>query len=308
MLKLHFHADCDGIVSGFFFSKELERLHVPYSLHPSLGSYVEFKGKNNVSLDLSQIKTENKWNFAIDHHVSERPGAFYANPRNSGFTWPVSFLCYTLFGDRADSWVAAIGVLGDWSSDLVPPQFWEIVREQYPSLVPKVDNKVLIKDKLGEMVLMVESIVSVERSKGVTKAFEALKSAKSWKEFAAGKGKAAPLKTAKKTVFEELDKIFGNEIVTPNYMLLRFSSDHRIKSLVAGRAKDEYPNKMIVIAQDEGNKVRLGFRNGTNLDVLAKKLTKDIGDGGGHPVASGGWIRRDKWDVFERRLKSLTYK
>lgn len=308
MLKLHFHADCDGIVSAFFFSRELDRLHVPYSLHPSLGSYADLRGKGNVSLDLSQIKAENKWNLAVDHHVSVRPGTFYSNPRNSGFTWPVSFVSYALFGDREESWVAAIGILGDWSVDLVPPRFWEVVHAQHPGLVSKVDNKALIHGKLGDMVLMVESMVSKERSKGVLKALEALKSAKNWKAFAAGKGKAKELEKARSEMLKEIDRIFGKEIVTPNYMLLRFTSKHRIKSLVAGRAKDEHPKKMVVIAQDEGDKIRLGFRNGTNLDVLAKKLTEGIGDGGGHPAASGGWIRRDKWELFEQRLKRFTCK
>jgi hypothetical protein len=307
VIKLHFHADCDGIVSAFFVSKELDRLHVPYSLHPSLGSYADFRGRNNIALDLSNVKG-GKWNLSIDHHVSDRAPLFYANPRNAGFEWPVSFITYALFGDAAESWVAAIGVLGDWCSDKVPARFWDVVRSHHPELVPEVDNKTLIRDKLGDMVLMLESVISLERSGGALYALEALKSAKSWKHLLEGKGKAGKLKKAKAEVLGEVGRIFGSEIVTPAYMLLRFSSPHRIKSLVAGRAKDEYPDRMVVIAQDEGNKVRLSFRNADGLDKLVKELTEGIGEGGGHPRASGGWVQSDKWDVFEKRLKRLNHK
>ena len=92
MIKLHFHADCEGIVSAYFFSGELERLGLEHKLYPSLGSSVSFHGKGNVSLDISGPETDSRWNLSLDHHVAERPPLLYGNPRNAGFEWPVSFL------------------------------------------------------------------------------------------------------------------------------------------------------------------------------------------------------------------------
>jgi len=303
VIKLHFHADCDGVVSAFFVSKELDRF-CRYSLHPSLGATVELRGEA-IALDISKVDARGKWNLVIDHHVSRRPGCFYSNPRSAGFEWPVSFLSYLLFGARKESWIAAIGVVGDWCADRVPAGFWDVVKEEYPELVPEVDNRVLTHHKIGEMILMLESVISVERSKGALYALEALKSARGWRQFYEGKGKARKLKKTKAVVLGELDRVFGNEQVTPGYALLRFSSPYRIKSLVAGRAKDEYPDRMVVVAQDEEDKVRLSFRNADALDRLVPELTKGIGEGGGHPRASGGWVWKDKWDVFEARLKKL---
>lgn len=304
MIKIHFHADSDGIVSAFFVSGELARLNTKYSLHPSLGSSIKLEGTNNVALDISNV-TGAKGNFSLDHHVSERPGLFYANPRNSGFDWPVSFTSYSLFGDEANSWIAAVGVVADWGAEKVPRRFWEVVREHYPELVPTVNQKKLTHHRLGDMAGMIDSAVTLDRSKGALHALDALKHAKTWKGFLAGRGRAKQLKKSRTTVAREVDRIFGNELVTKKFMLLKYSSKHRIKSMVAGRAKDIYPKKMIVIAQDDGERVRLSFRNGSDLNTLVKKLTRGIGDGGGHPQASGGWVNGDDWDIFKKRLLRL---
>ena len=158
MIKLHFHADSDGVVSAYFVTKELDRLNVKYSLHPSLGAYVELVGKENISLDISTIKSNNIFNFSLDHHTSKRANNFYANPRNSGFEWPVCFFTYALFGDKRDAWVAATGITADWCAEKTPKDFWDILKSQSPELVPKVNQKVLIEDKLGEMALMIQLI------------------------------------------------------------------------------------------------------------------------------------------------------
>ena len=304
VIKIHFHADSDGIVSAFFVSGELERLNTKYSLHPSLGSSIKLEGTNNVALDISNV-IGTKGNFSIDHHVSERPGFFYANPRNSGFEWPVSFTTYSLFGDEVQSWISAVGVVADWGAEKVPKRFWEVVSKHYPELVPTVNQKKLVHHKLGDMARMIDSAVTIDRSKGALLALDALKHAKTWKGFLAGRGRAKRLKKSQTTVAKEVDRIFGRELVTKKFMLLKYSSKHRIKSMVAGRAKDLYPRKMIIIAQDDGERVRLSFRNGTDLNTLVKKLTRGIGDGGGHPQASGGWINCGDWDTFKNRLFKL---
>ena len=304
VIKIHFHADSDGIVSAFFVSGELERLKVKHTLHPCLGSALRLKGKNNIALDISNVSGP-KNNLAIDHHVSERLALYYANPRRAGFEWPVSFITYSLFGEPEQSWIAAVGVVADWGAEKVPRQFWEVVRTNYPGLVPTTNQKKLTHGRLGEMAEMVDSLVTLERSDGALTALKALRSARTWKGFHAGKGRAKKLKQARARVAKEVDRIFGRELVTKKFMLLRYSSKHRIKSMVAARAKDLYPRKMIVIAQDEGERVRLSFRNGDDLDKLVKRLTKGIGEGGGHPRASGGWIQADKWDLFRERLSKL---
>ena len=306
MIKLHFHADCDGIVSAFFVSGELDRLEIPYSLYPSLGSTVELSGKGNISLDISNtipVNPKSKWNLSIDHHISDRSPILYSNPRNSGFEWPVCFTTYALFGDTSESWKAAIAVVADWCAEKVPPSFWDTVKSRWPDLVPEVNQKTLVEHQLGEMAIMIDSTVSLDRAKGAIYALSALKAAKSPKEFLEGKGKAGKMKKIKDQMLKEVDFVLGNERVSDKFILLRFESPHRLKSLVAAKSKDRHPNKMIVIAQDEKDKVRLSFRNGDNLDKLIKELTKGIGDGGGHPKASGGWIAINKWDEFNERLE-----
>lgn len=302
VLKLHFHADCDGITSAYFVSNELDRLKIKHSLHPSLSSEVEVKGKNNITLDLSSVKTDSIQNFSIDHHVSERLNLVYTNPRRSGFEWPVSFTTYALFGEIKDAWKSALAVVADWGAETVPRQFWETVKKRWPTLVPKIKQEVLVKSKLGEMALMIDCHVALYRSKGAMQALAALKEAKSPGSFLRGEGKARALKASKAKVLKEVKSIFGRDEVHKKFVLIRFQSKNRIKSLVAAFAKDKYPKKMIIIAQDEKDTIRLSFRHGDNLNVLVKTLTKDIGGGGGHPRASGGHVQKDQWDLFYSRL------
>ncbi len=300
MIKLHFHADSDGVVSAYFVSRELERLGIKHSLHPSLGARVKLEGEGNVALDLS-LAEGSGWNLSIDHHVSERLPLLYANPRLAGFEWPVSFITYALFGSKERAWVAAIGVVADWCAERVPPRFWDTVREQWPELVPEVDQKKLVKGKLGELAQLVESIISVERSKGALRALRALKGAESWKEFA----RERELQDAKKLIEREVERSLEGQVVREKFALLRFSSPYRIKSLVAARMKELHPGRMVVVAQDEGDRIRLSFRNGDGLDRLVKELTEGIGTGGGHPQASGGWIDAKSWDEFVSRLSRI---
>ena len=275
-----------------------------HSLHPSLGSEITLEGENNITLDLSTVKTTSSKNFSIDHHVSERLNLIYANPRKSGFEWPVSFTTYALFGDKHDAWKSAFAVVADWGSERVPPKFWDVVKEKWSEFVPEINQKTLVQHKLGEIALMVDSHVSLNRSKGALEALKAIKEINSPTDFLKGKGLASSLKKSKDFILSEVDKAFGSELVKDKYMLLEFSSPYRIKSLVSAFAKDKYPDKVIVIAQIEKDSVRLSFRNGDNFDQLVKQLTDGIGGGGGHPQASGGHVERDKFDEFKKRLEA----
>lgn len=301
MIKIHFHADCDGITSAFFVSRELDRLGKEYAFFPSLGSSVDLRGNGNISLDISSASGSGT-NLSIDHHVSDRPEFFYANARNAGFEWPVSFTTYALFGDADKAWISAIGVVADWGAEKVPRTFWDVVRSQWPSLAPEVDQKKLVRSKLGDMALMIDSLVALERSDGALKALKALKEAESWEDFISGKGLASELREAKATIDSKVSEVFGNEFINEDLVILRYASPHRIKSLVAAMAKDRYPNRLIVVAQDEDDTVRISLRHGERLNELIKKLTKDIGNGGGHPKASGGWVQTKNWPLFKKRL------
>ena len=302
MLHIHFHADCDGVVSAYFFVKELERLSIPYRLHPSLGASVKFTRGLNIGLDISDVKAEKKENLVIDHHITSRFNLFHVNPRFSGFEWPVSFLSYVLFGNESESWIAAVGVVADWCAEKVPKGFWEIVRSRYPSLVNSLKQEKLVKGPLGRMAFMIDSSIAVDRQDGAIYALEALRSAESPMEFLEGRGKAKRLKKLAEKIETEVEQVFGNELVTEKFVLLKFSSKYRIKSLVAARAREKYRKKLVVIAQEEGDKIRLSFRGGEGLDRLVKELTRGIGSGGGHEKASGGWVYREKWNEFRRRL------
>jgi hypothetical protein len=304
VIKLHFHADSDGVVSAFFVSGELDRLGIKHKLIPSLGSSVNFEGDGNIFLDLSSPKGRGLMNFSIDHHVSEKLKFFYANPRLSGFEWPVSFTSYALFGAKELAWVSAVGVVADWGAEKVPAEFWKVVKESHPGMCGRVKQESLVKGRLGEMALMIDCTIARDRSSGAVYSLKALKEANSWSEFLAGKGKSGAMKKARAEIMQEVNKVFGAEIVKKEFVLLRFQSPHRIKSLVAAMAKERYKNKMIVIAQDEKDKVRLSFRQGRGLDKLAKELTYGIGEGGGHPEASGGHIRKKDWETFKTRLFS----
>ena len=301
-MEIHFHADSDGVVSAYFLTRELERLGVSYKLCPSLGPSVEIEGKLNVALDLSQVKFKEKENLVIDHHITKKFEVFHINPRFSGFEWPVSFITYALFGDIREIWIAAIGIVGDWAAEKVPSKFWENMEALYPFLVNSRKQEELVKGPLGEMAFMIDSVIAVDRQDGAIYALKALKYAKDPKSFLSGEGRAKRLKKMAKKIKEEVETVFGNETVTENFVLLKFSSKYRIKSLVAARAKEKYPGKLIVVAQEEKDKIRLSFRGGKELDKLVKELTCGIGDGGGHEKASGGWIYKEKWREFKRRL------
>ncbi len=298
---MHFHSDCDGVVSAYFVTGELDRLGVKYSLHPSLGASVSLPGRFNISLDLSNVQASDRFNLSVDHHPTDRYGLFHANPFFSGFEWPVSFTTYALFGSVEESWIAAIGVVADWTAEKVPERFWEIVEREYPFLVNSRKQEKLVEGPIGEMALMIDSTIAVHRQEGAIYALDALKGLTP-EQMLEGRGKAKRMLKLKEKVLAEVESVFGNELVTDRFVLLRFSSKNRIKSLVAAWAKKRYPDRLVVIAQDEGEKIRLSFRNGTGLNTLAAELTNGIGYGGGHDRASGGMVYREKWEEFKKRL------
>ncbi|MBR9681643.1 MAG: hypothetical protein GOV00_02460 [Candidatus Altiarchaeota archaeon] len=302
--KLHFHADCDGITSAYFVSRELDRLNFQYALYPSLGASVELKGSNNICLDISDVKTQSPLNFSLDHHITEKYPLFHANFRQVGFEWPVSFDSYLLFGDLSLAWVAAIGIAADWCAQKVPVKFWDTVREQWPQLkIPKkIEQLPLIKGPIGRMANMIDASVAVNKQSGAIYALRALQESETPDDFLEGKGKAEKLVTLREKILKEVATILDKEEVFDECVFLRFNSPYNIKSLVAGHAKERNPGKVIIIAQNERDKIRVSFRGGDHLDVLVKELTEGIGGGGGHPQASGGWIHHWHWEKFRDRL------
>jgi len=303
--KLHFHADCDGITSAYFVSRELDRLNFQYDLYPSLGASVELKGDGNICLDISDVKTQSPKNFSLDHHMTDIYPLIHANFRRVGFEWPVSFDSYLLFGSPETSWIAAVGVAADWCADKVPPRFWDTVREQWPQLeIPnRIEQLPLIRGPIGRMANMIDASVAVNKQSGAVYALRALRESETPDDFLRGKGKAEKLVALREKILKEVRQVLEKEEVHSRYVLIRFNSPYNIKSLVAGHSKERHPGKIIVIAQNERDKVRISLRGGDHLNTLIQELTEGIGDGGGHPQASGGWIHHWHWDKFKARLE-----
>ncbi len=303
---VHFHNDADGCCSAAVVCRELSQ----FTLHAHGNPAVEELGEGKqLVLDIGGLRpeqVEGKDVTVIDHHLTDKLPCTHINPRFLGKNFPASFATWLLFGKPETAWIAGAGVIGDKGVEQSRLLF-ELIQQDSPELVAKeIEQEAMFNSPLGKITQMLDSNSSVNGEKGGIDNVLALISLTP-KEILMGEGKAGKMKEAREKMGKEIGRVLEKEPeVRGRMVVLRYKSEHSVKSAIANELLTRYPDKVIVVAQENGG-VRASLRGeGVNLAELAKKATDGIGSGGGHPEAAGLSVPAGEFErVLERMEKEL---
>ncbi len=307
LLKKHFGKG-EGViirVRGHKLNEEEMYLRKIKEYSPDL---VVFLDKPTLTQDIfDKIHVKKIW---IDHHsIVKVRGVVYYNPRKEvKKNQPVSYVCYQITKDNL--WLAAVGVTSDWS-DLLVKDF----KKEYPELIPlngklKPDD-VLFNTKLGELA-RIFSFVLKGKTSDVRKMVSLILKIESPEEILEQKSiegkelysKAEKLGKKYKKLLEEALKLNKKEKV----LIFRYSTrDVSFTSELSNELIHKYPKKVVLVAREAEEELRISLRsgeNGVNLPKLLEKVFKEVdGKGGGHEHAGAALIKKEDFNDFVELVK-----
>ncbi len=328
-----FHdSDTDGISSGVIVWRALQRIspktklmeivqeHVQGETTPETLEKIRKSGANKVVMsDLSHDhRPKNLQKLGkkcevlfIDHHPIyhnlESKTFVYIKPplfsKNEGAKYPAAKMCYDLFSRAVDlkdsKWVAAVGIIGDFSSEKWK-DFIDEASEESGSTWRDLDF-------LGRLLKSCESV----SFKVVPQVFKCMVGAESPK---------AVLDSKFKKYMEILDKELKKAVSEFDQKAEHFSQSEvhfylvkgkaNIKSVVASIVSSSRPGQTIFVFQKIGGLLAFSVRR-QDGKVEVNKLVEKIlpkfpkGKGGGHKYASAGVIREQDFEKFKNEVVEL---
>lgn len=222
-----------------------------------------------------------------------------------------SYLTYKICSKITDMserlWIALVGIVGDYnvtdSMDLL-----EKAKEVYPDILKSLEQDYLHRSPFGQMA----NIISAAKASKITceDIVIALESMKSVEDI----DKNEKMMQAYRKVEEEIERVLIDAKSTINthepVIFYEIKSAFNIHSPVSTQLSREFPKKVIIVWEKIGNKIKVSARNQSkNIDVgkVLREAIRDIkhASAGGHEAAGGVSIRKDDWDEFVEKLKTL---
>lgn len=209
------------------------------------------------------------------------------------------------FKEKENLWIAMIGIIGDYdlkdSIDLIRK-----AKRLYPATLPSLEDKDVRSSIFGKLAELITAGKACKiQPEEIVKIVE---NAKDWKEVLENQ----KLLEAYTKVHKEIENILidakSKFDANKKIFFYEIKSKYSIRSTIATKLAEMWPNKIIVVWQKVRNKVRIACRNqGGKVDV-GKLLKSALLPGmkasfGGHPAASGGVIDEKDWEEFKERLE-----
>jgi nanoRNase/pAp phosphatase (c-di-AMP/oligoRNAs hydrolase) len=243
----------------------------------------------------------------IDHHPPTRnltgSRVLHVNPR---FVKPqiyqsVSYLLYKILSklvDMSDSlWIAATGIIGDYdisdSQDLLQAaaKRWDL--KLFHKLAGMIESGRVVRELSAEQLVWL-----VAGLKGPEQGIE-----------------EGELVRSAALIDEEIDRLLAGvheAEKTGNLILYKISSRFNLRSPVATRLSEKWPNKFIVVYEKIGKRVNIAARCQSrkwNVDKVLRQAIRGLrGSAGGHEAAGGALLDANDWEQFRSALISLLAK
>lgn len=323
--NVFYHGDADGFCSAVVFAKAVEKLRKKISsaaaiespdLLPKVCQNKSFG--NAVFLDLAADSdklflaglSKKARVLVIDHHKLycdfKSDGALVIKPQMLSAIEPSSYpasklcfdLCSTLVSIDEISWVASVGIMGDFAYK----KWAAFVNESAKKASVSVDDLKVIADIISSV-----QAVSPEDFSELLELF------------LAGEPKAimqSNFNSLRKEVFDELEfwkkEFYKNAEVYEKEELYFFTikPKYRIKSMLIDSLTKEMPNKTIIIAEDfGGDEIRFSARR-QDFKVPMNSLLESAVAGipkasaGGHIPAAAGRVPRCYFSKVKARILS----
>ena len=254
---------------------------------------------------LDNIEVPSVW---IDHHQPvQRTNVHYYNPMAPEMkdNRPTSYWCYKVV--EQDSWIAAVGILGDWHV----PDFYDEFEFKELFDGKKDVEELLYESRLGLLVKVFNFAIKGKSSE-TKKCVSLLLKIQSPYEILnqeTPRGKYVYQRYEKMEVlYQKLLKQALKADTKEDVFVFKYPS---AKMSFTGEVSNELlyrlgkKKKLILIAREKGDNVRISLRskNVKVLLVLQKALEGVEGRGGGHEYACGAHVRRGDFSLFVENLK-----
>ncbi|MBI5391738.1 DHH family phosphoesterase [Candidatus Woesearchaeota archaeon] len=334
-IAVHFHADADGVSSGVIVAKTIERLRgkkvdlvfyqEPYWVTDET---IEKLQKNNItkyiivdqSVDERPEQIKKVELFAkiliLDHHSyktdlnSEKTLFVHADKISSllPVRYPVAKLSFDVCKrvkniDDLD-WVSCFGLIGD-----VGYNYWkEFVDDSLKKYGFQITNEGP-SSAFGKITKLVTAAKCYKTEK-VVECFEVIYAATTPKDVI-----NSPLRKYQAAINEEIQywlKQRHNAEVHGDLIIMEINPKYQIYSPFTTVLSMEYFPKsatVIVISDTGGKDLNISGRRQDGkfkVNELLKEAAKSVGgNGGGHPIAAGGQIPKEKKKLFKEALIKL---
>ena len=280
--------------------------------------YVEEYAPDKVFIvDIAQVSEEflRKVNLPviwIDHHqLQEHLNAQYFNPRKhaQNENEPATYLCYHTV--KQDLWIAAVGSVADWQLTDVATAF----SSKYPELLsPKITypGEAIFDSKLGK-IIRIFSFIMKGPEEGAYRNIALLEKIESPEELLEGKSEEArAILSYCKPYEEEYEQLIKQALEAPeenDVVIFTYKNRNSFTGELANELLYRRRGKLIVIAREKGEQMRMSLRGDTEHPVLPR-LQKAMsmmktGKGGGHEHACGASIHRDEFTEFIDTFKHI---
>lgn len=256
---------------------------------------------------LDAVKTDVIW---LDHHpLQDNKNVEYFNPRkeNPKDDRPTSYWAYQITKDliKDSLWQAMVGIVGDWHL-LLQKEF----NSAYPYLLDskiKTPEEALFNSNLGKIIKVINwnlkgSTTEVNKSvkilTRITDPYEIL-------EQKTPRGKLLYKKFQKMNGPYE-DLLSRVQVTKDKFIVFRYNDNSMaISSELSNEILYKNPNKVIIVARDVGDEMRLSLRTKkiNILKILQEALKVTTGYGGGHNNACGASIKQSEFDEFIKVMR-----
>ncbi|MFP4045603.1 MAG: DHHA1 domain-containing protein [Candidatus Aenigmatarchaeota archaeon] len=321
-----YHRDADGVCSAAIMSELVGANTCLPNDGPGIQIMEELVGIINesksvvfVDLPVDQLDIIDKLNlekiFVLDHHPPEKDlsdgNILHINPRfeDDEIYQPAAYLSYQVAKNELENigWKAGVGVVGDHGvedcGDLM-----EDIRKERPELIGnrKLNYEELKDSTLGTIAEMIDAAKVVKRMEGIKTAFNTIQKAEDPNDVY--KTKLTKYYEKYKKELEKIKDRFREEaeyFPDANAYLFCFENIYSLTSTLSNQVADENPEAIVIIGkQEDGLKLSARCQSGRiNVAEVLKESAEGLGNAGGHPQASGGYIPDGKVDVFLERLR-----
>jgi single-stranded DNA-specific DHH superfamily exonuclease len=252
----------------------------------------------------------------IDHHkISNRlehKKITYYNPRleKPDVFKSCSLVTYEFCSKITDMedvmWLAIVGAIADY--DLKDSKsLMERGKEKYVSL----QNKQPRDSVFGTLSQMIASAKATRTltSEEIVKILEGIKDPEHFENYE----KTDKLIKAYEETENELTRVMidAEKIAQkhPKVIFYQMKSKLNLRATLSTKLSEKFPNRLVIIYEKVGNKIKISARNQNRIYDVAK-LLKSAAKGmkasaGGHSAAGGGTVLEKDWETFKERLISL---
>jgi len=327
------HTDPDGVTSGVLAAKLVERIRgkpvdVRYNQEGGevtiLPATVEMLKQKNVTKvvitdlncdgDAATLKSMSEFAnvMVLDHHpVSSTEHAIIYKPQlaydiedASGYSAAqIVYDVAAVLVDMEDlDWMCAVGMIGD-----VATKKWEGFLKKVCEKWKIAPNNEWFETVLGHCAIVISSAEAFDKTK-VGECYDVVYNAKGPDDVLNSK-----LAQYEEIINKEINRVIDeyDEKADKEGEIVFYEIEPKfgIKGTVASLLSKRHKDKMLIVADTRGDKVHISMR--TQADIPGNEILAEASEGkgvaGGHRMAAGGTIRKDKWEEFKEAVKRVKH-